>query len=156
MTAEAPSRPTEIVHLSRSDCLALLASTPFGRLAVNSRTGTPVIRPVNYIFDERTQAVAFRTAEGSKLHGLLGRRRAAFEIDGTDPETRTGWSVIISGVTEEVSGAAEVRRLERMSLETWMPGAKPHWVRIRAWTVSGRRIVLPGEAAPQHWGQVAG
>jgi hypothetical protein len=39
-----------------------------------------------------------------------------------------------------------VRRLERLRLETWTPGHKAHWMRIRAWTVTGRRIVLAGHA----------
>ena len=67
---------------------------------------TPVIRPVNYVFDERSQSVAFRTADGSKFHAMLVHGNAAFEIDGIDPGSRTGWSVIIVGMTEEVTTPA--------------------------------------------------
>jgi uncharacterized protein len=138
-----PEEPTsEVLVLSREECLGLLASNRFGRLAV--AMDAPVIRPVNYVFDERSQSVAFRTADGSKFHALLINGNAAFEIDGVDPDSRTGWSVIIVGMTEEVTRPSELRRLDRLGLETWTPGPKAHWMRIRAWTVSGRRIALPG------------
>ena len=126
--------------LPREDCIHLLASHRFGRLAV--AMDSPVIRPVNYVFDERSQSVAFRTADGSKFHAMLINGNAAFEIDGLDPDERTGWSVIIVGMTEEVTSPGELRRLDRLGLEMWAPGRKAHWMRIRAWTVSGRRIVL--------------
>ncbi|MGZ4274694.1 MAG: pyridoxamine 5'-phosphate oxidase family protein [Solirubrobacteraceae bacterium] len=129
-----------MLTLARTECLELLAQTGFGRLAVNGSRG-PVIRPVNYVFDESSQSVVFRTARGSKFHALLRATKAAFEIDGTDEEGRTGWSVIVVGVTEEVTNPAETRRLDATGLEPWGPGVKAHWVRIRANTVSGRRIV---------------
>jgi uncharacterized protein len=139
--APLPEEPTsELLVLPREECLRLLASQRFGRLAVSM--DTPVIRPVNYVFDERSQSVAFLTADGSKFHAMLMNGNAAFEIDGIDPDSRTGWSVIVVGMTEEVTSPSELRRLDALGLETWIPGRKAHWMRIRAWTVSGRRIVL--------------
>jgi uncharacterized protein len=135
-----PDEPaSEMLVLTREECLALLASNSFGRLAV--AMDSPVIRPVNYVFDEPSQSVVFQTADGSKFHAMLINGNAAFEIDGIDPGSRTGWSVIINGMTEEITSPAELRRLNRLGLETWTPGRKAHWMRIRAWTVSGRRIV---------------
>jgi uncharacterized protein len=138
--APVPDDPTsEMVMLSREECLRLLASHNFGRLAV--AMDSPVIRPVNYVFDERSQSVAFRTANGSKFHAMLINGNAAFEIDGIDAGSQTGWSVIIAGMAEEVTGASELRRLNGLGLESWARGRKAHWMQIRAWTVSGRRIV---------------
>jgi uncharacterized protein len=131
-----------MVELSREECLDLLASHNFGRLAVVLHNSSPVIRPVNYVFDRRTQSVVFRTAGGSKLHALLQASKAAFEIDGIDASARTGWSVIIEGVIANVTVPADIGRLNRLGLEPWAPGGKPHWVQIRAWTVSGRRIEI--------------
>ncbi len=131
---------SEIVVLDRDECLRLLASHRFGRLAV--AMASPVIRPVNYVFDEPSQSVVFRTADGSKFQALLQSANAAFEIDGVDEGSRTGWSVIIAGIAEEVTNPSDVRRLDGLGLETWAPGRKVHWMRIRAWTVTGRRIVL--------------
>jgi uncharacterized protein len=143
--SDLPDDPTsEMLVLPREECLRLLASTNFGRVAV--AMDSPVIRPVNYVFDERSQSVVFRTADGSKFHAMLVNGNAAFEIDGIDPGSRTGWSVIIVGMTEEVTSASELRRLNRLGLETWTPGRKAHWMRIRAWAVTGRRIVLSAAA----------
>ena len=137
-------RRREFVELTRAECLERLAAERFGRIAVNVGQSAPVIRPVNYAFDERSQSVVFRTAPGSKFQGLIQSAKAAFEIDGADSERRTGWSVVIVGVVERVTNAAEVRRLEKLGVDPWASGEKPHWVRIRAWTVSGRHVSVPG------------
>ena len=55
------------------------------------------------------------------------------------------------GVTDEIVGPTEVRRLENLGLELWAPGREAHWMYIRAWAVSGRRIVL-APARPRHSG----
>lgn len=73
----------------------------------------------------------FRTAAGSKLHALLRSTDAAFEIDGIDEAARTGWSVIIQGVTEEVTAPGDIRRLDSLAHKPWAPGDKPHWMHIR-------------------------
>lgn len=132
---------TELVEIERDECLRLLAGHSFGRLAVSLGDGAPMIRPVNYFFDEPSQSVVFRTGEGSKFHALLRTGRdAAFEIDAHDPDRRIGWSVIILGVTHEVTSSAEIARLERLASEPYVQFAGGHWVQIRARTVSGRRI----------------
>lgn len=137
----------EIVELSREECLGLLAEQRLGRVVINLGAALPVIRPVNYVFDRPSQSVAFRSNASVKFHGLLRSRTASFEVDGVDPFGRVGWSVIVSGVTEEVLQPAELRRLEAHALDTWAPGHRPHWIRIRAWTVSGRRIIRRDPAA---------
>lgn len=142
IVARVESSPTEMLELSREECLRLLASHHFGRLAVCTGAGLPLVRPVNYRFDERSQSVVFRTAPGSKFHALIHSAQAAFEIDGTDERSHTGWSVIIHGVTDEVINRGEIRRLDALGSESWAPGHKAHWFHIRAWTVTGRRIVL--------------
>lgn len=134
---------TEMLELTRSECVRLLAATGVGRIAVSvTEWDHPVIRPVNYVFDEPSQSVLIRSARGSKLHALLRSAKAAFEIDGFDTARRVGWSVIIGGVSEEITDASELRRIEGLELDPWPPGDKDHWIRIRANTVSGRRIVL--------------
>lgn len=100
----------------------------------------PVIRPVTYAFDLSSQSIVFRSARGSKFTALLLSGQAAFEIDGIDPEAETGWSVIVRGPVEEITNTAELDRLGRLGLHPWAPGDKPHWLRIRATVVTGRRI----------------
>ncbi|HTX30403.1 MAG TPA: pyridoxamine 5'-phosphate oxidase family protein [Solirubrobacteraceae bacterium] len=134
---------TELQELDRAQCLRLLAATRFGRVAVSAGAQPPLIRPVNYVFDERTESIVFRSGAGSKLHRLLASRQATFEIDGLDVANRTGWSVIVRGVAQEITDTFEIGRLERSPLDPWAPGEKAHWIRIRARAVTGRWIVEP-------------
>ena len=143
--AQGEDLPIEMLDLSREECLDLLASHSFGRLAVSISQKAPVLRPVNYLFDEPSQSVIFRTAAGSGFHALLRSSEATFEIDGVEERARMGWSVLMSGVAEEVTNPDEVSRLNSLDLDSWAPGRKAHWMRIHALTVSGRRIVLPPE-----------
>jgi uncharacterized protein len=131
----------EFAEIGRDRCLQMLAAASggVGRVAVSG--SPPLIRPVNFAFDERTQSVVFRSTLGSRLRDGLGSGTAAFEIDGADRVERTGWSVIIVGEAEEVTDPAEIGRLEGFELEPWAPGPRTHWVRIRATSASGRRIV---------------
>jgi uncharacterized protein len=150
MTARSEPQPTSaLVQCSREECLDLLARSSIGRvvvpIGVNSQ---PVIRPVNFVFDAVSQSVIFRSAEGSKLYALLHSTRAWFEVDDIDVAGRSGWSVIIEGVTEPVRDAIELRRLQRLGLHSWVAGPDSRWIRIRARTVSGRRIgVAPSDVA---------
>jgi nitroimidazol reductase NimA-like FMN-containing flavoprotein (pyridoxamine 5'-phosphate oxidase superfamily) len=140
---DAQSEATgRLVELERDECIELLARTGFGRLALSPpdwRT-PPVIRPVTYVFDRGSQSIVFRSARGSKFTALLLSAQCAFEIDGIEPAAETGWSVIVQGPIEEIENMAEIHRLERLELHPWAPGEKPHWIRIRATVVSGRRI----------------
>jgi uncharacterized protein len=138
---------TEMLELDRSECLRLLAVTALGRIAISvAGWDRPMLRPVNYVFDESSQSVVIRSGTGSKLHAVLHSSRAVFEIDGTDPAKRVGWSVIILGDVEEVTNPGELKRYEGLGLDPWAPGHKSRWFRIRANTVSGRRIAAVGPA----------
>jgi uncharacterized protein len=135
-----PTAPI-LAELSRDDCLRLLASVAVGRVvALTGVAHTPVIRPVNHVFDDVSQSVVFRCMAGTKLITLLQAARAWFEVDEIDPVSRTGWSVIVSGVTEPVTDRHEIRRLERLALHSWIAGPDARWIRIRTRVVSGRRI----------------
>ena len=140
-------RMIEFLEIDRDDCIRMLvaASGGVGRVALSPLAAPPMIRPVNFAFDDRTQSVVFRSARGSKLREGLSSGTAAFEIDGTDPVERAGWSVIIVGEAKEVTDPAEIDQLEDFELKPWAPGVKTHWVRIRATSASGRRIVDRGK-----------
>ena len=84
--------------------------------------------------------MSFGLARGSKFTARLLSGQAAFEIDGIEPATETGWSVTVEGPIEEFKNSAEIHRLERLRLHSWAPREKPHWIRVRADLVSGRRI----------------
>jgi nitroimidazol reductase NimA-like FMN-containing flavoprotein (pyridoxamine 5'-phosphate oxidase superfamily) len=136
----SPGSFVGVLDVEREACFELLEAANLGRLAVTLPNGQPVIRPVNYSFDRPSQSIVFRTGEGSKFQALIRSKRAAFEVDGIDPVERTGWSVIVQGVTEEVTDPIELERLGKLVLDPWAPGDRPHWFRVRAFTVTGRRV----------------
>jgi pyridoxamine 5'-phosphate oxidase-like protein len=99
---EGPGRQDRWQELTKSECFALLARAHLGRVAAVDDRG-PVVFPVNFVFDRHT--VVLRTDEGTKLDAAVKGSRVAFEIDGADPATRTGWSVLVRGEAVERSPA---------------------------------------------------
>jgi len=131
----------QLVTLPRDECLELLAAESFGRVVVTVGVDhRPLVRPVLYIFDQGAKAVTFRSVPGTKLHALLRSASACFEIDSVDLEARTGWSVIVYGVTEAVLHPTEIRRLEASGLDSFAAGSQTEWIRVRATTITGMRV----------------
>ena len=130
------NRRTGLEELDRDECMRLLAQEPLGRLAVVV-SGHPLVFPVNFALDGN--AVVLRTDKGTKLYGARNGP-VAFECDGIDRVYHTGWSVLVHANAEEVHSPVEIARLERLPLGLWAPGPKPTWLRLRATTISGRRI----------------
>ena len=130
--------------LDRDECLRLLATRRLGRVAVGVEGRSPLVRPVNYRFDPASQSVVFLSGRGTKLTGLLRAHAVTFEVDEIDEAARVGWSVIVSGRSEEVVRPGDLAHIESLGLEAWVPRQEPHWFRVRTEMVSGRRIVRPG------------
>jgi nitroimidazol reductase NimA-like FMN-containing flavoprotein (pyridoxamine 5'-phosphate oxidase superfamily) len=129
------------IELTRSECLTLLGTGTIGRVVVTlGSQSRPVIRPVNYGFDPVSQSVVFHSTPGSKLFALLHSTSACFEADHIDVARQTGWSVIVEGVTEPVRDPMQLRRLQQAAPHSWVAGPDAQLIRIRARTVSGRRI----------------
>ncbi|MGD0375597.1 MAG: pyridoxamine 5'-phosphate oxidase family protein [Streptosporangiaceae bacterium] len=119
-------------------CLELLGSVPLGRVGFNA-DGEMVILPVNHVMDG--QDVVFRTSRGSKLAAAGEQGLVAFEADTYDQESRTGWSVLVTGRATVVYEAPEIDRLGHLGLDRWAANVEhPFWVRIRPTSVTGRRI----------------
>jgi nitroimidazol reductase NimA-like FMN-containing flavoprotein (pyridoxamine 5'-phosphate oxidase superfamily) len=134
-------------ELTRSECFGLLAEQHLGRVVLVDDRG-PVAFPVNFVLDGHT--VLFRTDDGTKLR-IAGRRaQVAFEIDGADEPTRTGWSVLVRGEATEVTDADELARVQQLPVCAWAPGPKSHYIRILPAALTGRRIALLNDA-PWHW-----
>ena len=132
----------EILPFDR--CLQLLAAVPVGRVSFFAE-GEIVVLPVNHVMDG--QDPVFRTARGSKLSAAEGQNVVAFEVDGYDERSRSGWSVLVNGRACAIYEEQEIRRLSRLGLHSWATAAeRPFWIRIRPTSISGRQT--PGlEAA---------
>jgi uncharacterized protein len=136
-------------ELSDEECRGLLAEQRVGRVGFVDRDEV-VILPVTYLMDR--QAVLFRTNEGSKLHHATSGHRVAFEVDGLDPQRRTGWSVLVKGTAETIRDPVELERVRELPLTPWAGPGKSHYVRILPSSVTGRRIDVGDALAALWWG----
>lgn len=123
--------------LSPETCWRLLSTQGVGRIAY-LLAGEPEVVPVNYCVDRRS--IVFRADPGAKLAALARNERVAFEIDESEPDTQSGWSVLIKGTAELVTKAADLRQLQQLPLTPWALGRKDVWVRILPESVTGRAI----------------
>ncbi|HEY5882288.1 MAG TPA: pyridoxamine 5'-phosphate oxidase family protein [Nakamurella sp.] len=127
--------------LGMDECLDRLRNSRVGRLAFVDR-GEPMIVPVNHGMDG--DSVIVRTAPGSKLVAADEGKPVAFEVDGFDPDRRTGWSVVVRGVAGIVDDPGEIARLNRLGVGPWADMVpRNRWVRIRGTSITGRLIVHP-------------
>ncbi|WP_066640204.1 pyridoxamine 5'-phosphate oxidase family protein [Serinicoccus hydrothermalis] len=125
-------------HLSEQECWSLLADQELGRLAYHL-TDEVHITPVNYAVDHGR--LIFRTAEGSKLLGVVMDSDVAFEIDQVDDDAETAWSVVARGTAELLEGP-EAREVANLRLRPWIGDEKVNVVAITVTEVSGRRFGL--------------
>ena len=145
MTA-GEQRPAELQVLSADECYELLATQQIGRLGVNAEH-YPLIFPVNYALDRGV--IVIRTDTGTKLTAA-NHANVTFEVDEINQWTRTGWSVLVRALAEEVTSKHRTELIERTKasgVEPWAPGDRGHWMRLIPHAITGRRIV-PGELPP--------
>ncbi len=125
--------------LDTQECLRLLATQVIGRIALPGKR-FPLILPVNYALDR--DVIVFRTHSGSTLL-TADHANVTFEVDEIDRRTRSGWSVLVHGLAEEVTEAHRadlVERTQATGVKPWAPGERGHWVRLIPQEVTGRRI----------------
>ena len=132
-----PKRKLE--DLSWDECFALLGQETVGRLVYADDLG-PAAVPVNYAMAGHD--IVFRSDEGSKVQGLQDHG-VAFEVDHIDNASRSGWSVLVRGSSEEVEiehVAELLRRIDGSVPLPWKKGLHKIWVVITPTTVTGRRL----------------
>lgn len=124
--------------LTEDQCRELLATRNIGRLAF-TLDAQPEVFPVNYATDGTV--VVFRTAEGARLQDAV-KKRVAFEVDDWNPSSGIGWSVVVKGVAEEITGAIDpfAEALRRTPVVPLAPGAREYWIAIYPAEITGRRL----------------
>ncbi|MER6331470.1 pyridoxamine 5'-phosphate oxidase family protein [Streptomyces sp. NPDC014983] len=139
-------RPHDAAHrridLDRTEALRLLGSVSLGRI-VFTRQALPTVRPVNHVLDGGD--IVIRTHEAASLtshtrRGEDGGVVVAYEADAFDPDTRLGWSVVVTGYARLVTDRAELERIREL-LHPWAPPEDmDQAVRIRPDLVTGVRL----------------
>ena len=140
---ESGSNALEV--LDEDECLTLLGSAEVGRVGVVV-DGQPLIFPVNHILEGRS--IVVRTDSTRMLSGG-SLAKVAFEADGFDAGARSGWTVLVEGIGNDVTDALDAtsEHLQTVAVAPWAPGPKPRLLRIDVRTITGRRFA--GERSPQ-------
>jgi hypothetical protein len=131
----SPTRALE--NLSRDEALRLLGTAPMAR-AVFVTGALPTVVPITAAVHD--DAVVFRTSSGTRLARLVVGGVLTIEADEVDPATRTGWSVLVSGIVEQIVDPEE-QALVHGLVEPWAPGTHDIYLRVPATAVTGRRVL---------------
>jgi nitroimidazol reductase NimA-like FMN-containing flavoprotein (pyridoxamine 5'-phosphate oxidase superfamily) len=130
--------------LDPTECMDLVKQQVVGRLGLIV-DGRPEIHPVN--FAVAGEEVLIRTDQGTKLRGAL-EGPVVFEVDHVDPETRTGWSVMLHGKAELTTARTGRSGSQNRLLRSWREAELPQLLRILPDRITGRRIPTP---TPHRW-----
>jgi nitroimidazol reductase NimA-like FMN-containing flavoprotein (pyridoxamine 5'-phosphate oxidase superfamily) len=127
--------------LTEDECLVLLGSHEVGRIAFDADDRVEIL-PVNYGIEGRI--IVFRTNAGTKLAALRSSA-VAFEVDGWDPVSGTGWSVVAKGRAEEITmnPGRSAEHLRWIPVHPAAPGERWHWIAIMPADITGRRFHVP-------------
>ncbi|NEE00638.1 pyridoxamine 5'-phosphate oxidase family protein [Phytoactinopolyspora halotolerans] len=137
----------QLIPMEREDAIRLLASVSLGRIVFTSQA-LPAIRPVNHLVDDGDLIV--RTHIGAAITSAVTPTTpgvvVAYEADQIDPDSRLGWSVVVTGVATAVTDPDEIARFEGR-LEPWIDQPMDQVVRIVPDLVTGYRLTNGTEPA---------
>lgn len=136
-----PAASRRLDKLSIPECLARLSRAGVGRIAF-THGPAPVVLPVNFVLDG--VEVVLRTAEGTLLAGLPDGEGVALEVDHVDFDDHTGWSILMRGRLDRITGTEEIEHCRELPLGHYAPGERHEWRRISPATITGRRISPAG------------
>lgn len=123
--------------LAPHECRELLGSATIGRLALSVRA-LPVVLPVNFALV--SDAVLVLTGGGAVFEAACDHAVVAFETDGINAASQTGWSVLVQGEARVLRGPVEIAEARRVGLSSWgNPGAE-RYVKIGLELMTGRRL----------------
>ncbi|HSK57898.1 MAG TPA: pyridoxamine 5'-phosphate oxidase family protein [Actinomycetospora sp.] len=125
--------------LTVAECWRRLASVAVGRVVFTERA-LPAVHPVNFLVHGR--AVIIRTGPGPTLDAARRGDVLAFEADHIDPETRTGWSVLVVGHAAVVGDVDRLVAVLDPQHRPWVHGRGLHVMEVAGQRVTGRRLVL--------------
>lgn len=125
-----------ITELTPEQCWDMLRAEEFGRLVYRLVDEVHIV-PINYAVDGDT--LLFRTAEGSKLLGVVMHPEVLFEIDRYDDHEAQ--SVIVRANARRLEEDEE-HRSENIPLRPWVGTLKYNVVEMAPFEITGRRFQL--------------
>jgi uncharacterized protein len=128
-------------HLSRDECLQLMASVSMGRI-IYTRQALPAVELVNFALDDGN--IVISTDGDGKLAAATRHAVVAFETDCLDAQ-QAGWSVTAIGPSREVTDPEDIGRLQKIDLSSWTYGKREHFIRVSPELLNGRRLRANGQ-----------
>jgi nitroimidazol reductase NimA-like FMN-containing flavoprotein (pyridoxamine 5'-phosphate oxidase superfamily) len=112
--------PDAAQKLDQIEAMRLLASVAYGRVAFALKA-LPAIRPVNHLVDGGRIIIRTRltTAISAAVRSGDGGLIVAYEADSFDYESRSGWSVVVTGRAHAVTDPGQISRYEDL-LHPWV------------------------------------
>ncbi|MFC5663269.1 pyridoxamine 5'-phosphate oxidase family protein [Kitasatospora misakiensis] len=135
-------RDDEPEELGAEACLRLLSTVPVGRV-VYTEHALPAVLPVAFeVAPDGRLLLAVRrgSATARRLDGTV----VAFQADRLDPDTRSGWSVLVHGRADILRDPEQILRALRSGLRSWVGEPDPVFVALAPELISGRRISAAG------------
>jgi nitroimidazol reductase NimA-like FMN-containing flavoprotein (pyridoxamine 5'-phosphate oxidase superfamily) len=139
MAADIRPGTERLRTIEREDCLRLLQSVRYGRLATVDGE-QPLLVVLNHLVDRR--GIYFRTRTDARLARLTEGGRvppAIFEVDSARPDDESGWSVMATGLLHREYGETRSEQL-RSRLEPWAEGVRDLILCLEVQDVTGRRV----------------
>src|SRR5215207_7258958 len=142
MTAPQEEKPStgSFAELSEAECRELLEQHAAGRVGFMAGDG-PQILPVTYQY--RNGSVIFRTSPVGPLAELVRRTSVAFEIDGIDEQSKSGWSVLVNGFAEAMAHDYLLTTAWETGPVPWADGVRNLFIEIKPRKISGRSVNAP-------------
>lgn len=135
--SDVPGSGMRFGEIPRDRCEELLAAHHAGRIGFNGADG-PQILPVTYQY--RNGGIVFRTSPHGVLASLTRRTSVAFEIDGIDEASESGWSVLVHGFAQAVAHNLELTMLWETGPVPWADGIRNLFVEITPHRITGRVV----------------
>jgi hypothetical protein len=120
-----------VAVLTEAECLALLHAAEVGRVGLDVGGRLDVL-PVNIALVEGP-SILIAVAAGTRLQAAIGHQ-VVVEVDGIDPDTGAGWSVVARGRAAHAGWPIWDNRRPRP-----LARGRDHLMRIRIEEISGRR-----------------
>jgi hypothetical protein len=96
--------------LSRTDCLALVATKNFGHLAL-TRRALPTVVPAHYLL--HNDHILIHALTGGHPNSWKDGEIVALHVDAFEPDLRAGWSVSLTGAADQPIDVASIEHLPR-------------------------------------------
>ncbi len=135
-----------LASLGGRECVELLRSQSVARLGYVDH-GWPVVTPINYLTAPEREAaegveldIVIRSLDGGKLRAAMRHDVVCLEVDGLDPETRSGWSILAHGHLSLTTDPALLRMAWEGEYQPWIDDDTASWLLFTPFALAGRRV----------------